>query len=96
MKILTTEEIIEAYTKHTSKFCMHMVFNTEASIDEIIETAPFLKNEKLDYLLLSPIDYKMTLMFDTEEEMEAYFNQIKDNGIVFAVTCGNGELLDEI
>ena len=96
MKILDVTELMEAYSKQTSKFCMYMSFSEEASADEIMETAPFFEREKLEDLVACSTDQQLILTFDTEEEMEKYFSQIKDNGIVFAVTCGNGELLDEI
>ena len=96
MKILDITELMETYTKQTSKFCMYMSFSDGASADEIMKTAPFFECGKLEDLIVCSTDQQLILTFDTEEEMDKYFDQIKDNGIVFAVTCGNGELLDEI
>ena len=96
MKILDITELMEAYSKQTSKCCMYISFSEDASADEVMDTAPFFECGKLEDIIACSTDQKLILTFDTEEEMEEYFNQIKDNGIVYAVTCAKGELLDEI
>jgi len=96
MKILSIADLIEAYTRYTSKFCIYISFNRKTTIEEVIETTPFFKQKELEDFYFGLNICEGVLVFDTEEEMEECFSQIKDNGIVYALTCGNGEIMDEL
>ena len=96
MKILNITELMEDYSKRTSKFCIYMLFNTRVSIDKIIEAVPFIEGDKLRDLISYSTNRSLVLTFSTVEEMEQCFNQIKDTGAVYAVTFEKGKITDEI
>lgn len=96
MKILTITDLIEAYSKQTSKFCIYMLFNTRISVDKIIEAVPFLEGDKLRDLISYSTNRSLVLTFSTVEEMEKCFDQIKDTGAVYAVTFEEGKITNEI
>ena len=103
MKIFSLTELMEEYSKTTSSSCIYMSFNKYASIEEVTKAAPFFrslsaahcKEEEtlLDFHYLA--DHKVVLVFNTEKEMKECFDQIVNNGTIYAVTCINGILTDE-
>lgn len=96
MKILSITDLIEVYSEHTSKFCIYVSFNRHVTIEDVIDTAPFFEQKELKDFYFGLNICEGVLVFDIEEEMEECFNQIKDNGIVYACTFGHGEIMDEV
>ena len=95
-------DFIQEYAKATSKFCMYIHFDNKLPCREIRKAAPYLS---LDQVVM---DGLYILTFDTENEMDEYFDMTvgddgptKDNSYtgmarVYAVTISNkGELLTE-
>lgn len=96
MEILNITELIEAYSKQTSKFCIYMSFNPRVSVDKIIEAVPFLEGDKLRDLISYSTNRSLLVTFSSVEEMEQCFDQIKDTGAVYAVTFEEGKITNEI
>lgn len=94
MKVFSLTELMEEYSRMTSKPCIYISFDKYASIEDVEKAAPFFKDEELvTFHYLG--NHKGILVFDTEEEMEDYFNQIADDGTIYAVTCIEGVLTNE-
>ena len=96
-------ELMELHAKATNKWCMYLHINIENKTgweneEEIHKTMSYLKNFYPNPLTMPK---KIVLTFDTEKEMEKYFNlTTEDNNTVkyniYALTCSNtGELLNE-
>lgn len=95
MEIFSLTELMEEYSKITSKPCIYISFDKYTSIEDVAEAAPFFEDERLvDFHYLA--NHKGILVFDTEKEMEECFAQIVNNGTIYAVTCVDGMLTDEI
>jgi len=103
MKIFNTIELIQEYAKTNSKFCMYINFdNTGYPCGELEEAAPYLNFEQI------MTDGIYILTFDTEEDMQHYYdltvgddgptklNPYNGNARVYALTISNtGELSTE-
>mgnify|MGYP007068318580 CR=1 FL=1 len=97
----TTIDLMQKYAKFSGKYCMYISFLAwcdKYSFDDLFKAAPYLDDEKYSQVV---IDEEGILEFDTEEEMNHYYNLTvgRDgptklnsyNGpcTVYALTCGN-------
>ena len=105
MEFLNTIELMRQYAKTTSKFCMYISWDEDDFYEELVKAAPYLKDHVVDVL---STDNHVVLVFDTEKEMNHYFDQtVGDDGPtklnnyigpvrVYALTCSDkGELWNE-
>ena len=106
MELLTQTQLMQEYAKKSSRFCMYISWNEELSFEELIKAAPYLKD--YEDAILGDIDAFIFLTFDTEEEMDIYYDlTIGDDGAtksnpyngpvrVYTLTPSNeGELWNE-
>jgi len=102
MKAFNTVDLMVEYAIKSNKWCMYLS-NSCDNYNELHKAAPYLKD--LDYSLIND---NIILTFDTEEEMDKYYNQtVGDDGPtksnpyngscrIYALTCSpDGEMLTE-
>ncbi len=103
MEILHKTTVLTRLCKEAKKYGMYVSFSEEDQWVDVISAAPYLKDK--DQII---VDCEGWLLFDTEEEMNNYYNQtVGDDGPtelnnydgparVYALTCNlHGQLENE-